>query len=90
MARVAALQFASTTDVDENLATCLRMIDRARQHRPQLMVLPEFSNHISWYDDAQHAWQVSLDLRGEFLQQIAERAALHAVLYRDQRFPAPQ
>lgn len=47
MARVAALQFASTTDVDENLATCLRMIDRARQHRPQLMVLPEFSNHIS-------------------------------------------
>ena len=77
MARVAALQFASTTDVDENLATCLRMIDRARQHRPQLMVLPEFSNHISWYDDAQHARQVSLDLRGEFLQQIAERAALH-------------
>ena len=77
MTRVAALQFASGTDVDANLETCLRMIDRAAQHEPQVMVLPEFCNHISWYDDAEHARRVSLDLEGEFLAQIARRAGQH-------------
>jgi len=77
MARVAALQFACGTDVEQNLATCLRMIDRGSQQSPDLLVLPEFCNHISWYDDAQHAWRVSLDVRGEFLQEIAGRAARH-------------
>jgi predicted amidohydrolase len=72
--KVAALQYASGTDVDENLATCLRMIDRAADGSPDLMVLPEFSNHISWYDDAAHAREVSLDLEGDFLQAIADRA----------------
>ena len=74
MARVAALQFASGTDVEQNLATCLRMIDRAQEHKPQLLVLPEFSNHISWYDDAAHAWRVAVDRDGPFLGAIAERA----------------
>jgi deaminated glutathione amidase len=77
MARVAALQFACGTDVEQNLATCLRMIDRGSQQSPDLLVLPEFSNHISWYDDAEHAWRVSLDVDGEFLQEIAGRAARH-------------
>ena len=36
--RVAAVQFAVTEDVAANLATCLRMIDRAAQHRPEVMV----------------------------------------------------
>lgn len=74
MTRVAALQFASGTGVEENLHTCLRMIDQASGHSPQLMVLPEFCNHISWYDDAAHARAVSLDLGGPFLQAIAARA----------------
>ena len=77
MTRVAALQFASGTDVDDNLATCLVMIERAAEHRPQLMVMPEFCNHISWYDDAEHAWRVSLDLHGDFLKAIAASAAQH-------------
>lgn len=72
--RVAALQFASGTDVRANLDTCLRMIDEASASQPQVMVLPEFCNHISWYDDASHARSVSLDLDGIFLQAIAERA----------------
>ena len=56
MFRVAALQFASNDDVDHNLATCLRMIDSAADvHQAELMVLPEFCNHISWYDDREHA-----------------------------------
>ncbi len=76
--RVAALQFASGTDVQQNLETCLRVIDRAAASGAQVMVLPEFSNHISWYDNAEHAWQVALELNGEFLQAVAERAARHS------------
>jgi predicted amidohydrolase len=75
MARVAALQFASGSDVDLNLATCLRMIDTAQAHKPELLVLPEFSNHISWYDDAAHAWRVAVARDGPFLHAIAGRAA---------------
>ena len=77
MAKVAALQFASGTDVEENLASCLRVIDLAGQSGVDLMVLPEFSNHISWYDDAAHAWRVSLELNGKFLHAIADRASRH-------------
>ncbi len=77
MARVAALQFASGTDVDLNLATCLRMIDAAAGHAPDLLVLPEFCNHISWYDDAAHARAVAVDRDGPFLRAIAQRAQRH-------------
>ncbi len=81
MFRVAALQFASNDDVDQNLATCLRMIDAAAQtHQPELMVLPEFCNHISWYDDREHALRVAVTLEGEFLAAISERAARHRTL----------
>ena len=77
MARVAAVQFASGTNVDANLGTCLRMIDQAARVAPDIMVLPEFCNHISWYDDAEHAWQVSVSRDGDFLAAIADRAARH-------------
>ena len=53
--RVAAVQFAVTEDVEENLATCLRMTDRAAAEGAQVVVLPEFCNHVSWYDDREHA-----------------------------------
>ncbi len=78
MTRVAALQIASGTDVAANLATCLRMIDAGARRGAQVMVLPEFSNHISWYDDAEHAWEVAVDLDGEFLTAVADRARLHS------------
>lgn len=77
MACVAAVQLSSNCSVSDNLATCLRMIDLAAQDKPRLMVLPEFCNHISWYDDMDHAWAVALDVDGEFLRAIAERAQLH-------------
>lgn len=77
MARVAALQFASGTDVDANLATCLRMIDHASEVAPDIMVLPEFCNHISWYDDAEHAREVAVPRDGAFLTAIADHAARH-------------
>lgn len=74
MPKVAALQFATGTDIAENLNTCLRMIDRAAAGGAHLMVLPEFCNHISWYLDRQQAWECAVDLEGNFLAAIAERA----------------
>jgi len=53
------------------------MIDVAAKDKPRLMVLPEFCNHISWYDDMAHAWRVALDIEGEFLAAIADRAQRH-------------
>lgn len=75
--RVAALQFGAGTDVPSNLATCLRMIDEAARHQPDLMVLPEFSNHASWYDNKQHCFDVSVALGGPFLKAIGDRARQH-------------
>ena len=72
--RVAATQFGVTNDVEANLATCLRMIRQAAAHKPDLIVMPEFCNHNSWYDDANHCYQVSVDIDGEFLSAIADAA----------------
>src|SRR5262245_9178162 len=75
--RVAAVQFGAGTDVEANLATCLRMIDEAAQHHPDLMVLPEFANHASWYDDKDHCYRVSVPVEGDFLAAIADKAREH-------------
>jgi predicted amidohydrolase len=81
MVCVAALQFALSTDVDDNLATCLRMIDKAaRQHTPRLMVLPGCANHPLAHDDAEHAARVAVTLDGPFLRAIAAAAADHESL----------
>ncbi len=74
---VAAVQFATSTDVEENLATCLRMIDSAAATGAQLIVLPEFSNHPSVYDSAEHCHRVALDLDGHFVDSCARRARRH-------------
>ena len=75
MVRVAAAQFATGPDVEENLATVLRMVDRAADEGAELVVLPEFCNAPSWYADAGHAWEVALDLDGPFLKAVADKAA---------------
>lgn len=75
--RIAALQFAVGEDVAHNLATCLRMMDAAAAHKPDLMVLPEFCNHMAWYADRAHAWDVAVPLDGDFLAAIGERARRH-------------
>ncbi|GAB3850023.1 carbon-nitrogen hydrolase family protein [Dactylosporangium cerinum] len=74
--RVAAVQFAVGQDVSANLASCLRMIDQAAAERANLVVLPEFCNHLSWYDDRDHARRMACRLGDPFLTAIAERAAL--------------
>lgn len=78
--KVAAAQFAVTNDVAANLSKCITIIAEAAKKKPDLIVLPEFCNHNSWYDNAEHCYQVSVDIDGEFLQAIAQ-AARQAAAY---------
>jgi predicted amidohydrolase len=75
MVRVAAAQFAVGTDPDENLATVERMLRRAAAESPDVVVLPEFCNHLSIYDDGDHAWRVAVELDGPFVTRVREVAA---------------
>ncbi len=75
MVRVAAAQLATGSDVEANLATVLRLVDQAADAGAELVVLPEFCNHPSWYADDAHAWDVAVDLDGPFLKAVADRAA---------------
>ncbi|MFO7537218.1 MAG: carbon-nitrogen hydrolase family protein [Chloroflexota bacterium] len=77
--RAAAVQLAVTNDVAANLATCCRLIDEAAQLRPHIVVLPEFCNHLAWYDDRDHCYAVAVDLDGEFLAAIGAKAAEHGL-----------
>ena len=70
--RAAAAQFHVGDDVAANLRTCVRMIEAAGEHEPQLLVLPEFSNHCSWYLGPEHCREVSVELGGDFLAKVAE------------------
>ena len=73
--RVAVAQFHAGADIEENLASCLYWIEQASACQPDLVVLPEFCNHLSWYDDKQHCFDVSVTLDGHFLRSIADKAA---------------
>ncbi len=75
--RVGAGQFCAGTDVDANLASCLRLIDDAAARHIKVFVLPEFANHAAWYDDADHAWRVAVTPDGPFATAVAERAKRH-------------
>jgi len=44
--RVAVSQFATSSNFQENLATCVRMISEAAVCKPSLIVLPEFCNTL--------------------------------------------
>lgn len=75
--RVTAVQLGVTDDVAANLATCCRLIDAAAQNQPDLMVLPEFCNHLAWYNDRDHSYEVAIALDGEFAHAIGRKAAEH-------------
>lgn len=76
--RVAVLQFGVTADVAANLHTCLRLIDQAAALcRPAVMVLPEFINHIAWYDSPEHCYAVAVSRGDDFWNALAERAGRH-------------
>jgi predicted amidohydrolase len=93
--RVAAAQFAIGSDVDVNLASCLRMVAAAAERGAQLVVLPAYCNHPVWYTDRAHADRVACRLDGEFLSRIAAVAAerelyvkLHVTLAVEDRITA--
>ena len=77
--KVAAVQFATGSDLEENLATCLRMLDTAVAQGADLVVLPEFCNHISVYDDAAHCRAVAVALDGPWMRAFAQRVAEHGI-----------
>lgn len=77
--RVAAAQFEAGTDVDANLAACVRMLDTAAAGGAELVVLPEFCNHLSVYDGADHCRAVAVPLDGDWLGTLARRAAHHRI-----------
>ncbi len=76
---VAAVQFATGCDLDENLGTCLRMLDAAASEGAEVVVLPEFCNHISVYDDVAHCRSVAVTADGPWMQAFARRVAEHGV-----------
>lgn len=79
MLRVAAVQYAVGEDVEENLATALRMTDEAVAQGAEVVVLPEFGNHVSWYADRTHARRHAQSLAGDFLTALSARAAQHGI-----------
>lgn len=72
--RVAVTQFHVGADIEANLANCLHWLDEAANCSPAVVVLPEFCNHLSWYEDKQHCFDVSVTLDGAFLGAIASKA----------------
>ncbi|MFF5081912.1 nitrilase-related carbon-nitrogen hydrolase [Actinoplanes sp. NPDC000266] len=77
--RVAAGQIEAGPDVAANLAACLRVIDAAAAAGAQLVVLPEFCNHLSWYASREQAHQLATRSGDGFLSAIAGRARRHAM-----------
>ena len=80
--RVAVSQFATSLNAQENLASCIRIINETAKCEPDLIVLPEFCNTLfcnsqAWYVDHNQAWNEALSVSGTFLQCIAEQAKKH-------------
>ncbi|BBH71494.1 hypothetical protein ACTI_81790 [Actinoplanes sp. OR16] len=77
--RVAAAQIEAGQDIADNLAACLRVIDAAAEQRAQLVVLPEFCNHLSWYASRAEAHALATRPGDDFLTAIAARARQHGI-----------
>ncbi|MFF3501727.1 nitrilase-related carbon-nitrogen hydrolase [Streptomyces sp. NPDC003247] len=75
--RMAAAQFAVGEDRAANLAAVLRAVDTAADRGADLVVLPEFCNHLSWYRDRAHALDAACRPGDPFLTSVADAAAGH-------------
>lgn len=75
--RVAAIQLAVTEDTQANLAGAVRLVETAAGQGAQIVVLPEFGNHVSWYADRDHARRMAQTLDGPFVGTLAATAAEH-------------
>lgn len=80
MIRVAAAQYSTSTDINQNLSTIIRTIDEAAgKYHPDILVLPEFSNYPSLYDSQDHAYEVAVDLNSDFIRTIGQAAVRNHV-----------
>ena len=77
--RVAAGQYAATTHLDNNLAACMRLVGQAADAGADVVVLPEFANHISVYDSLEHCRSVAVDLNGRWMAALRDHAREHAI-----------
>ena len=75
--RIATAQFSTGTDIDTNLQKCLHWIAEAASVQPDLIVLPEFCNRLSWYNNADEVYEAAVSVDSPFLQQIAQSAKQH-------------
>ena len=73
--RVAAAQYRTGNDVEENLQTLLGLIEQAAEGGARLLVTPEFGNHTSFYADADHAWDIAVSVDGPYVQAVRGKAA---------------
>ncbi|PKI16252.1 nitrilase-related carbon-nitrogen hydrolase [Colwellia sp. 12G3] len=85
--RVAVSQFATSSNTQNNLASCIRIINEAATCQPSLIVLPHYCNTLfsntpightqPCYADHDQAWDEAVAIDGPFLQAIAEQAIKH-------------
>lgn len=79
LVRVAAAQFEVGVNIEQNFEACYEMIRNASKQDVDLLVLPEFVNHASWYKDKEHCYQVSLALDSEYLRRVSDYAKLYSI-----------
>src|SRR5579883_3304362 len=77
--RVAASQYATGTNVQENLEKLLKVIDQAAAGGAKLVASPEFVNHSSPWPDQEYCWNVAMALDGDFVKAVQERARKHQI-----------
>ncbi|WP_426358090.1 nitrilase-related carbon-nitrogen hydrolase [Pseudocolwellia sp. HL-MZ19] len=72
--RVAVTQYATSLNIEENLATCIRIITQAASCKPDVIVLPAFCNTQQVID--QNDKQLS-EHESAFVQALSEQAKQH-------------
>ncbi len=75
--RFGAVQFEVGLDPAANLRTCVAMIDDAASHKMDVLVLPEFCNALTWYENHEQAYALAIDLDGPWLAEIRAAATRH-------------
>lgn len=77
--RIAALQYGVTTNVADNLDKAIAFIDIAAAEKPDVIMTPEFANHVSWYDTKEQAIERAITLDGPWIERVGAKAAEHGV-----------
>lgn len=76
---IATAQFVSTSNTDANVAAMLDLVAEAAAHGARLVHFAEFTNHPTWYANADHAWQSAITIPGPMFDALAGAARRHGV-----------